>query len=125
MLLVCAVPMPLKEGQDPKDRDIAMIRAPLPDAMLQSLQGPVPLSTQRFMGESGDRHEWIVANPPGPSGATKMLRLTPAAGLPYYPYKARFGDAKLAADGAWEFSFTAEGGCRIEPPKEQVGKPAQ
>ena len=116
--------MPLKEGQDAKDRDIAMIRAPLPDAMIQSLQGSAPLSTQRFVGESGPQYEWIVANPPGPSGATKMLRLTPR-GPGYYPYKVKLGDAKLAADGAWEFSFTAEGSCRMEQAADQARKAAQ
>jgi hypothetical protein len=124
VVLACVVPLPLKAGQEAKDREIAMIRAPLPEAMIQSLRGPVPLSTQRFIGESGDRHEWIIAKPPGPNGTTKMLRLTPQ-GPGYYPYKVKFGDAKLTADGAWNFTFTAEGACRIEQATDQTRKSVQ
>ena len=123
-VLACSMPMPLAEGEAPEDRRIAVANVPLPAAMDQSLRGPVPESSFRFVGESDIRREWIIAGQNlSTDGSRQMLRVTPREDF-LSPYSVRLGSAVETEDGVYRFTLIAEGVCRLSadsgPTQERV-----
>jgi hypothetical protein len=125
-VLACAVPLPLREGQAEKDREIAMIKVPLPTAMEESLRGGAPpVQTLRFIDEPEPRREWVVGgNIVASDGSRQMLRLTPGE-TSSWQFGAEFGKAEQAVDGAFRFTSIAKGGCNLEASPDQPQEPVQ
>jgi hypothetical protein len=122
-LLVCSMPMPLAEGEAPEDRRIAMARVPLPAEMIESMQGPAPVSNFPFVeGERGQK-EWVIASPRADeNGAHQIIRLTRREDF-LSPYVARLGNGVQDENGQFDFTLTGEGVCRFDSSTQS--EPAQ
>jgi hypothetical protein len=113
-LLVCSMPMPLAEGEAPADRRIAMARIPLPPEMVESMQGPAPVSEFPFTEPERGQNEWVIASPQADEqGVREIIRIIPRQDF-LSPYAARLGNSVQDENGDFDFTLVAEGVCRFD-----------
>ena len=99
------------DGTPAPDGSVAMINAPIPDELAQSMASKIaPEPTMQFAGEAIATPEWMIGIKRESEIRFMVARLSHAL----LAYDVRIGWVDVREDGSNVFTETSKGTCRIK-----------